>query len=107
MHKRIDTTMGKLSQFNQQQKQLEIETVTVEKSEPSLEVVTSQAIVMPQLGEYPVTIAWADGAKSYNSEIDLLEACLQHAPDLAWYCHFLNLAKPYILERSRKRRGIK
>lgn len=75
----------------------------VEKS-PAVQPFT----VMPQLGNtYPVTIYWPNGAETYNGEIDLLEACLNHSPDLAWYCHFLNLAKPYILQRSRKRRGIK
>lgn len=70
----------------------------------TLEEVLSQLIV-PPLNQYPVTIDWPGGPESYKAEIDLLDACLQRAPDFAWYCHFLNLAKPYILERSKKRRG--
>lgn len=68
--------------------------------------VAPQPIVMPQAADYPCTIAWPDGSKSYTTEIDLLEDCLRRAPDLAWYCHFLDLAKPYIMERSKKRREL-
>jgi hypothetical protein len=49
-------------------------------------------------GEYPVTIAWSDGAVTYQNEFDLLVDCLDRAPNLAWYAKFLVFAKPDMLK---------
>lgn len=49
-------------------------------------------------GEYPVTIAWSDGAKTYLNEFDLLVDCLERAPNLVWYTRVLVHAKPDMLK---------
>jgi len=52
--------------------------------------------VAPQ--DYPVTIDWANGAKTYSDEFSLLVDCLERAPTLGWYTRFLVFAKPNILK---------